>query len=130
MGMYLWHIPLVGIAAGAAILLGFDAAPLSPLWWAVHLLVVVVVVPAAWFLAGLAAVPEKRLSRLHGHGWPGWGCAIGGFAVLNMAATGFGTWWGSGAAGLPSSAAVNLVLVIGAYWLVSPVRVRSGVPQM
>lgn len=133
MGMYLWHIPLVGLAAGAAILLGFDAAPLSPAWWAVHLLVVAVVVPTAWLLAGVAAIPEKWLKGLHGHAWPGWGAVLGGFAVLNMAATGFGTWWGAGAAGLPSSAAVNLVAVLTAYWLVSPARrppSPSGMPLM
>jgi fucose 4-O-acetylase-like acetyltransferase len=133
MGMYLWHIPLVGLAAGAAILLGFDATPLSLAWWAVHLLVVAVVVPTAWFLAGAASIPEKWLTGLHGHAWPGWGTVIGGFAVLNMAATGFGTWWGEGAAGLPSSAAVNLVAVLSAYWLVSPARrppSPSGMPLM
>jgi fucose 4-O-acetylase-like acetyltransferase len=126
MGMYLWHIPLVGLAAGAAILLGFDAAPLTLSWWSVHLLVVVVVIACAWLIAGVASIPERWLTGLHGHAWPGWGTAIGGFAVLNMAATGFGTWWGAGAVGLPSSSAVNLVAVLAAFWLVRPARARPG----
>jgi fucose 4-O-acetylase-like acetyltransferase len=132
MGMYLWHIPLVGLAAGTAILLGFHAAALSPAWWAIHLLVVVVVIPLAWLIAGLAAVPERWLLVLPGINRAGVGCALGGLAVLNTAATGFGTWWGGGAAGIPSSAAVNIALVVLAYALVMPARAHSapsGKPQ-
>lgn len=125
MGMYLWHIPLVGLAAGSAMVLGFAAAPLSPAWWAVHLLVVVAVVPLAWLLAGAAAVPERWLQRLPGLDRSGLGCTLGGLAVLNTAATGFGTWWGAGAAGLPSSAALNLALIVLSYLLVTPARPHS-----
>lgn len=125
MGMYLWHIPLVGVAAGSAILLGFQAQPLSPAWWAVHLLVVVIVVPLAWFVAGCAKLPERRLGSLPGLNRAGVGCAVGGLAVLNTAATGFATWAGDGAAGLPSSAALNLALVVVAFMLVKPARERS-----
>lgn len=129
MGMYLWHIPLVGIAAAAAIALGWHAAPLSPTWWAVHLLVVVLVVPGAWLLAGVASGPEawlrRRSSPLHA---PAAGCAIGGFFVLNTAATGFGTWWGPGAAGLPSGALLNLLLVVLGFALVTTAPPRRPAP--
>lgn len=121
MGMYLWHIPLVGLAAGTAMALGWTAAPLSAEWWAVHLLVVVLVVPLAWLLAGAAAIPEKLLLRLRAPlSAPAVGCALGGVGVLNAAATGFATWWGSGAVGLPSSALVNLLAIWLALLLVSP----------
>lgn len=125
MGMYLWHIPLVGAAAGCAMLLGFAAPALSLTWWAVHLTVVALVIPLAWLLAGVATTPQRWLTRLPGLARAGLGCALGGLAVLNTAATGFGTWWGAGAAGLPSSAAVNLVLVVLAYLLVRPRRAHS-----
>ena len=125
MGMYLWHIPLVGVAAGSAMLLGFAAPALSLTWWAVHLMVVALVIPLAWLLAGVASTPERWLTRLPGLARAGLGCALGGFAVLNTAATGFGTWWGEGAAGLPSSAALNLVLMMLAYALVRPRPARS-----
>jgi hypothetical protein len=120
MGMYLWHIPLVGIAAGAALTLGFDAPALSPPWWLVHVCVVALVVPTAWVIAGVAAAPERALLRWRpGITGAGLGCTIGGLAVLNTAATGFATRWGSGASGLPSSAALNLVLVVLAMALVT-----------
>lgn len=121
MGMYLWHIPLVGAAAGLFIAAGWSPPPLSAAWWSVHLLVVAIVVPGAWLLAGLAANPEKTLL-----GWrwdtaaPAVGCALGGLAVLNMSATGFATLTGAGAVGLPSSAIGNLALVLVAFVLVNP----------
>ncbi len=123
MGMYLWHIPLVGIAAASAMALGLNAAPLSAAWWGVHLLVVALVVPGAWLLAGVAAVPEAWLRRFRT--WrsaPALGCLLGGFFVLNTAATGFATWWGTGAAGLPSTALINLAMVILGFVLTSPSR--------
>ncbi len=116
MGMYLWHIPLVGLAAGTAIATGWQAAPLSAPWWLVHAGVVVLVVPTAWALAGLAHGPERLLARLRlPGGWPGVACAAGGLAVLNMAATGFATRWGPGAVGLPSAALLNLAVVWVAF---------------
>lgn len=126
MGMYLWHIPLVGLAAGAAMLLGFDAPALSPQWWVVHLLVVALVVPAAWLIAGLATRPERWVDRLPGWHRAGIGATLGGLAVLNTAATGFGTWWGPGASGLPSSGVTNLLLIVLAYVLVRPRRTHSS----
>ena len=123
MGMYLWHIPLVGLAAGTAIALGWAVAPLSGQWWAVHVAVVLVVLPLAWVIAGLAARPEGALRRWRPRiSLPALGCAVGGMAVLNMSATGFATRWGPGAVGLPSSAVTNLVLVVVAFAAVTPRR--------
>lgn len=120
MGMYLWHIPLVGAAAAVAMLSGWSPAALSAPWWAVHLLVVLLVVPGAWLLAGAAGRPEQWLL---GHGGrspaPAAGCLLGGLAVLNISTTGFATLAGDGALGLPSSAVVNLVLLWAAFFLVS-----------
>jgi len=122
MGMYLWHIPLVGLAAGAAMAVGWVVRPLSPQWWAVHILVVLLVVPCAWLLAGLAAGPERAVSRLRLR-WslPGVACALGGVTVLNMSVTGFATRWGPGAVGLPSSAVTNLGLTLVALALTARV---------
>ncbi len=122
MGMYLWHIPLVGLAAGAAMAVGWVVRPLSPQWWAVHILVVLLVVPCAWLLAGLAAGPERAVSRLRLR-WslPGVACALGGVTVLNMSVTGFATRWGPGAVGLPSSAVTNLGLTLVALALAARV---------
>ncbi len=127
MGMYLWHIPLVGVAAGLAIALGFAAAPLSLLWWAVHILVVLVVVPGAWLIAGVAAYPEKAVGRLRVPiAIPGTACTLGGLVILNIAATGFATRWGAGAVGLPSSALLNLALLWLALLLVNGRTARSA----
>ncbi|MCU0294792.1 MAG: acyltransferase [Candidatus Nanopelagicales bacterium] len=126
MGMYLWHIPLVGLAAGTAIATGWSVPALSATWWLVHIAVVIVVVPLAWLIAGLAARPERRLLRLH-LPWirPGLGCLIGGAAVVNLSVTGFATLAGRGAIGLPSSALVNLALVWLAFVMVNPGSARE-----
>jgi hypothetical protein len=123
MGMYLWHIPLVGAAAAVVIASQWRPEPLSPAWWSVHLLVVALAVPGAWLLAGVAALPENVILRWR---WrlaqPAVGCILGGLAVLNMAATGFATVTGEGAIGLPSSSLGNLALVLLAFVLVNPRR--------
>jgi peptidoglycan/LPS O-acetylase OafA/YrhL len=120
MGMYLWHIPLVGIAAAVAMLIGWSPAALSAAWWAVHLLVVVLVVPGAWLLAGLAHRPEAwLLDRAGRAGAPGLGALLGGLTVLNVSTTGFATPAGAGALGLPSSSVLNLALLWAAFFLVS-----------
>lgn len=117
MGMYLWHIPLVGAAAATAMAVGWTVPPLSAGWWLVHLAVAVVVLPTAWLIAGAAARPERRLSRLPGLGLAGAGCVLGGAVILNISVTGFATWRGSGVLGLPSSAALNIALIWAALGL-------------
>jgi hypothetical protein len=125
MGMYLWHIPLVGVAAATVIATGWSQPPLSAKWWLVHVAVAVTVVPTAWFVAGLVEPAQRRLSRWRGLvSAPALGCALGGVAVLNMSATGFATLTGAGAVGLPSSAILNLALVVLAFGLVG-----SGSPE-
>ena len=116
-GIYLWHIPIVAAAVLSAAALGFRAAPLTPLWWMVHLAVVVVVLFGAWLVAGVAGGVVSRLDK-----WPGLWCVqplaaaiVGGVVVLSITATGFGTWWGPGALGIPASACVNLV-ILGLVW--------------
>ncbi len=121
MGMYLWHIPLVGIAAGTAIAVGWSQPPLSAGWWLVHVVVVVLVVPLAWLIAGFAAIPERGLGRVHLRSTSAaLGCVLGGAAVINISVTGFATLVGTGAVGLPSSAVVNLGLAWLAWLLVNP----------
>lgn len=123
MGMYLWHIPLVGLAAGIAIATGWSEPALSAAWWLVHILVVLLVVPLAWLVAGVASRPEAWLTRWE---WrltaPAVGCTLGGLIVLNVSATGFATLAGPGAIGLPSSAVENLALVLIAFGLVNAGR--------
>jgi hypothetical protein len=127
MGMYLWHIPLVGLAAAVAMALGFDAAPLSARWWLVHVAVALLVVPCAWLIAGAASIPERGVGRLRAPvSWPATGSLLGGLVVLNIAATGFATPWGPGAVGLPSSAVLNLALVWAGFLLVNARTPRSA----
>ena len=52
--------------------------------------------------------------------------SLGGLVILNIAATGFATRWGSGAVGLPSSAVLNLALLWGSLLMVSGRRSRSA----
>lgn len=113
MGIYLWHIPLVGVAAGIALAAGWSVPPLSWSWWLVHVAVVVIVIPTAWFIAGLAGGVERFIDR-----WPRWfglppllvGLAAG-LVILNISVTGFATWLGGGMLGLPSVALLNLILL-------------------
>jgi hypothetical protein len=102
MGMYLWHIPLVGIGAAIALATAWSVPPLSLAWWAVHLAVVALVLPLAWLLAGFAEQAQRRLDRLPPlFGLPAALIAIvGGVVVLNISVTGFATWFGGGMLGL------------------------------
>lgn len=117
MGVYLWHIPLVGLAAAVAMAVNWQVQPLAPQWWFVHLAVVVVVVPGAWLLAGLASRPERRLARMpRSFALNPTVAAVGvGATVLVISVTGFATLWGSGLFGAPSSALLNLVL-LWVFW--------------
>lgn len=120
MGMYLWHIPLVGAAAAVAMLTGWSPVALSVPWWGVHLLVVLLVVPGAWLLAGLAHRPESWLLGHAGRARaPGLGSLLAGLTVLNVSTTGFATPVGSGALGLPSSSPANLALLWASFLLIS-----------
>jgi hypothetical protein len=114
MGIYLWHIPLVGAAAAVALAVGWSVEPLSGWWWIVHVSVVLVVIPTAWLIAGVASAVEGRIGR-----WSRWiplpplVAALGaGAVVLNTSVTGFATWGGPGMLGLPSSAVTNLMLLL------------------
>ena len=92
-----------------------------------HVAVVLVVVPGAWLIAGVAAPPEKAVGRIRFPIWiPGPASVLGGLVILNIAATGFATRWGSGAVGLPSSAVLNLALLWGSLLMVSGRRSRSA----
>ncbi len=129
MGIYLWHIPLVGVAAGIALATGWSVAPLSLPWWLAHVAVVVIVVPLAWLIAGVAARAESRVNRL-----PRWfglpplfvGLAAG-IIILNISVTGFATWLGGGMLGLPSLALVNLVALLLCWQATSQPRPSSQV---
>ena len=119
-GIYLWHIPIVALVAGVAWWLGFDAAPLGAAWWAAHLLGVAVVLAGAWWLAGRAQAAERRaLARVSG--WRAWRVPLAPVAVavplvlLSVSTTGFGTWWGAGMLGLPSSSLLDLALLAAAW---------------
>ena len=113
MGIYLWHIPLVGVAAAVALAVGWVVEPLSAWWWLVHVSVVLVVIPLAWLVAGVAQVGQTRLD----HFWrvlpvPALVASLGaGAVILNISVTGFATWAGAGMLGLPSAALLNLGLL-------------------
>ncbi len=129
--IYLWHIPWVAVVAGATWLLGWTPELLSGPWWLLHLGVAVCVLVLAWWIAGLAGRADARLlagspgSTGGSHEAPGasatswttpaWAVATA-VVVLNVSVTGMATWWGPGVAGIPSSAAVNLV-VLAIAWL-------------
>ena len=114
--VYLWHIPLVGIAAGLALALSWSVPALGVWWWLVHLAVVVTVVPCAWLLAGPMGRLATRLARAPGRGIipAGLGGGVAALLVLHISVTGFATWWGAGALGLPGSS----LLTLGLLWLV------------
>lgn len=114
MGIYLWHIPLVGVAAAVALAVGWQVAPLSAAWWSVHLLVVALVVPGAWWLAGQAERAQRRLDRVPRRFAVPVGVAAVGAAVtiILISTTGFATLAGEGLFGLPASAPVNLLLLV------------------
>ncbi len=113
MGMYLWHIPLVGIAAAIALAAAWSVPPLSLAWWVVHLAVVALVLPLAWLLAGVADRAQRQLDKVPLlFGLPATLIAVGGgVLVLNISVTGFATWLGEGMLGLPAMAVVNLLLL-------------------
>jgi peptidoglycan/LPS O-acetylase OafA/YrhL len=123
-GLYLWHIPVVGIAAGASLLLGIEVRPLSAAWWLLHVAVAAAVVAGAWLLAGLAQRPLPRLARIPGRrsvAWAGPQTALAGLLVLLLSTTGFATWWATVFLGVPGSTPI----LVAAMWLLW--RGRPGV---
>lgn len=117
MGIYLWHIPLVTLAVAAVLATGWRPDPLSVPWWMLHVAVVIVVLPGAWWVAGFAARGEavlRRAPRLFP--LPAVFAAVAvAVVILNTSVTGFATWTGSGMLGLPASSLLNLLLLV-ALW--------------
>jgi hypothetical protein len=115
MGLYLWHIPIVGLVAGTALAVGWELTPLSPMWYLAHSLTAAVAVAGAFTLAGWAGAAEVKLprSRFGEHGGPT-AIVLAAVLVLHLSVTGLRTWWGPGALGLPGSSALNLI----ALWLI------------
>lgn len=119
--VYLWHIPLVAGVAGVAWLVGVDAPALSAAWLGAHLAGLLVVLGLAWVVAGVAGRMERSL-QARAAAWPRrvlpalpFAIVLSG-AIIEMSATGFGTWWGPGQLGLPACAAVVLGGLAVAWW--------------
>jgi hypothetical protein len=128
-GLYLWHIPLVGIAAGLALLLGIEVAPLSPAWWTIHIAVAGAVIGGAWLLAGAAQRVLPLVERIPGRRSVRGAApltALAGLLVLLLSVTGFASWWAEGFLGAPASTPA----VMGALWLLWRARpsLRSESP--
>lgn len=127
--IYLWHLPLMAAVAGAAWALGFSARPLGPTWWLVHAAGFIAVLTLTWLVAGLAGRADRALRAWAAERPWRVGRALP-FAVvipptlLNMSQTGFGTWWGRGVLGIPSSSALNLVILAAAWWGLAPRATR------
>lgn len=133
MGIYLWHIPVVGLVVLPVWLSGVDLPSLSWEWWAVHLVGIVVVLPVAWLVAGVAGRADRGLQRWGG-GLPTTRVA-GRVAVvvlpvvaLNASVTGYATLWGAGMLGLPSSSVANLVVLAGCWTLTVGARETAAEP--
>lgn len=120
-GLYLWHIPVVGVIAAACWGWSINPEPLSLAWWLLHLATVVAVVAGAWLLAGVAAGALPSLERIAGrtaarHVALTLGAA--GVLTLLLSVTGFGTWWATAFLGVPSATPVLLALL----WLLWRLR--------
>lgn len=119
-GLYLWHIPVVGVVAAACWGLGINPEPLSVAWWTLHLATAVAVVGGAWLLAGAAAAALPRLDRIPARASTaraGTLTATAGLFVLLLSVTGFGTWWTSAFLGLPTGTVPLLGLLWLLWWL-------------
>ena len=117
MGLYLWHIPVVGTAAGIFVILGDSPQPFDWAWWTVHVATAAVAIGGAWLLAGAAAQPERALRRIPATHQQSAATAaaitaISGALVLLLSVTGLGTWWTTEFLGLPASAPVILALLL------------------
>ncbi len=124
MGVYLWHIPVVGLVVLPIWRSGMTLPSLSWQWWALHLAGIAVVLPVAWLIAGLAGRGDRVLQR-RGAGLPATGRAgtVAALAIpvvaLNAAVTGYATIAGQGMPGLPSSSVVNMVVLVVCWALLA-----------
>jgi hypothetical protein len=121
MGLYLWHIPIVGTIAGACLMRDIAPPALSGRWWALHAATAVVVIGGAWLLAGIAAKAQPLLDRVPARTGTGRSSALtaaAGMLTLLLSVTGFGSWWTTAFLGLPAGTA----LVLGLLWLVWRLR--------
>lgn len=120
-GVYLWHIPVVALVAGTAWGLDVRAEPLGAVWWLAHVGGLAVILSIAWVAAGPAAVADRWV-RARAARQRSWTRAVVPFAVVvpvvlcNISVTGFGTWWGAGMLGLPSSSVLNLAVLALAWF--------------
>lgn len=122
-GIYLWHIPIVGLVVLIAWNSDLVLVSLSWQWWTVHLVGALIVLAAAWLVAGVAGRADRavqrwgaRLPRSQGLGRAT--VLVVPIVVLNASATGFATVRGSGMLGLPSSSIVNLVVLVTCWLLI------------
>jgi hypothetical protein len=105
----------VGAVAGFALARGWELQPLGPAWFLAHTLTAVAALAGAFVLAGLAGRVEVRLARARfGDRGAVLASVAAALLVLHISVTGFATWWGPGALGLPGSSGANLCLL----WLV------------
>jgi len=120
-GLYLWHIPGVGIVAGLAWAADFRPALTDLSWWVAHVLGTAVVVVIAWFAAGLAGRAHGALLAW-GAGRPRRDLPIALFAALLPIAlllstvTGYATWAAVVYPGVPSSSLLALAFLTGTLW--------------
>lgn len=116
--VYLWHVPLVAVVIGMAWVIPIRPAPLGPAWWLLHVTVAVLVLTAAWLLAG----PMARAARwLRAHTEPRrpmpvppvLAGVVTAMVIVALSQTGFATWLGDGLLGMPSSSLLLLLLLGG-----------------
>lgn len=123
MGLYLWHIPIVGLIAALSLARDVELIPLSGTWFLVHTVTAIVAVIGAFVLAGVAGAAQVGLARgRFGDRGGAVATILAALLVLHISVTGLYTYWGPGALGLPGSSALNLA----ALWLVWLGRGRSS----
>ena len=121
-GVYLWHIPVVGIVVGVVLLVGARPEPLGPAWWALHVVGAAVVLSTAWVVAGWAGRADRALLA-RGSTRPSWprsavAVAVGALplVILTSAETGYATWWGAGLLGLVPSSSLLVLVLLALCW--------------
>lgn len=127
-GLYLWHIPIVGAIAATCWARGINPDPLSAAWWALHLATSAAVIGGAWLLAGLAARVLPTLDRVPARVGAAHTAALtatAGVLVLMLSVTGFSTWWSTAFLGVPAGTA----LLLGLLWVVWRLRPEVSRPR-